>query len=209
MSGSHRATATPASPKPGANARRGRALMTAGVLAGTLMLATAGALMGDAFNSPGLDPVDWPHGGRWTSSEPNPAAVDSGPVVAKSSEPAAVTSSGVPDPARTRTGRTATGTRPTATGTSRTVAGTGPSASDSKPAAVRPGAERETRRPGSSTPGTAATSPANPPSPSPSRGSTPRPTTAPPNTSAPTNTPTHPHGTPPGRHPSKTHAPRR
>ncbi|MEV4367079.1 hypothetical protein AB0J71_08420 [Nonomuraea sp. NPDC049637] len=201
MSGTHRSTTRTASSPAEGGARRGRALMAAGVLLGTLMLAGAGALMGDAFSSPGLDPVHWPHGPGRTSGDPGPVAVGSERATATPLTPAATATA---RPTRVRTGPAVTG---------------------STPDGVRPEGGRGTRRPRSTTSGTVAgatpgavvaspgrtpaPSPSSPSSSSPSHGS--RPSTAPtPSWSGdPAATPSsHPHGTPPGRHPSRTHKPR-
>ncbi|MFI7415818.1 hypothetical protein [Nonomuraea sp. NPDC049684] len=188
MSGTHRSTTRTASSSAEGGARRGRALMAAGVLLGTLMLAGAGALMGDAFSSPGLDPVHWPHGPGPTSGEPGPVAVGSERATA------------TPTPT------------PTATPTVRpTRVRTGPAVTRSTPESGR-----GTREPRSTASGAVAASPGRTPSPSPSHshssrpGLTPTPTRTPSWSADPATTPpAHPHGTPPGRDPSRTHNPRR
>ncbi|MGW4409080.1 hypothetical protein ACWEJ6_33955 [Nonomuraea sp. NPDC004702] len=200
MSGTHRSTTRTASSPAEGGARRGRALMAAGVLLGTLMLAGAGALMGDAFSSPGLDPVHWPHDASRTSGEPGPVAVGSERATA--------------------TPLTATAT---ATATTRpTRVRTGPAVTGSTPEGVRPEGGRGTRTPRSTTsgavpgatPGAVVTSPGRTPAPSPSsspsQGSRPSPAPTPSWSAGPVTTPpSHPHGTPPGRHPSRTHKPGR
>ncbi|MEV4396206.1 hypothetical protein [Nonomuraea sp. NPDC049607] len=205
MSGTHRSAARAASSPSEGGGRRGRALMAAGVLLGTLMLATAGALMGDTFNSPGLDPVHWPHDARRTSGEPGPVATDSRRPVAVRSERAAVASGPVADrPAKTATGPAVGRTGPF-------VAGSTPPGG-STPSAVQPEGGRGTRRPHSTVPGPAATAPGRTPAPSPSRphGSLPGPTPTPSWSTGPaaSDPPSHPHGTPPGRVPSRTHGPK-
>ncbi|MEU1392575.1 MULTISPECIES: hypothetical protein [unclassified Nonomuraea] len=198
MSGTHRSAARAASSSPEGSARRGRALMAAGVLLGTLMLATAGALMGDAFNSPGLDPVHWPHDAGRTSGKPGPVAADSSGPAAVRSERAAVASG----PVATRPAKTATG--PTVAGAAPTAGRSG--ATGSTPAAVHPEGGRGTRRPHSATPRPDAT-----PTPAPSHGSRPGPEPTPSRSTDPaaSTPPSHPHGTPPGHQPSRTHGPRR
>ncbi|MFI9591857.1 hypothetical protein [Nonomuraea sp. NPDC052265] len=206
MSGTHRSAARAASSSPEGGARRGRALMAAGVLLGTLMLATAGALMGDAFSSPGLDPVHWPHDASRTSGKPGPVAVDSSRPVAVRSERAAIASGPVASgPVATRPAKAATGP---------TVAGAAPTAGrsatpGSPPPAAYPEGGRGTRRPHSATPRPVATSPTR--TPAPSHGSRPGPAPTPSRSTDPaaSTSPSHPHGTPPGHHPSRTHGPRR
>ncbi|MER6506466.1 hypothetical protein ABT158_06595 [Nonomuraea sp. NPDC001636] len=207
MSGTHRSTTRTASSPAEGGARRGRALMAAGVLLGTLMLAGAGALMGDAFSSPGLDPVHWPHDASRTSGDPEHVAVGSERATAT---PLTPTANPTANPTAT--------TRPT-------QLRTGPAVTGSTPQGVRPEGGRGTRKPRpttsgavpGATPGAVVASPgrtpaASPswPSSSPSHGSRPSPAPTPSWSAGPVTTaPSHPHGTPPGRHPSRTHQPGR
>lgn len=77
--------------------------MIAGVLLGTLMLATAAVLIGGAFNTARLDAVEWPGDGSGAPEKSVPAAIESSPATGRPTRSVAPVVPATPAPRRTAT----------------------------------------------------------------------------------------------------------
>ncbi|TMR88326.1 hypothetical protein [Nonomuraea basaltis] len=163
MSGAHRPTGTAVFVDQ--SGRRRRVLMVAGVLLGTLMLATAAVLIGGAFSTTRLDAVDWPGDGSGDPKESVPAVVKTSPTPSAKATPTrsvAPVVQATPTPTRTATPTRSPSpaaresTRPPASPVSRTPTPTPSTTASPTTEAERtpPGLTKKTPGPGSDkTPG--------------------------------------------------------